>query len=190
MKKNKDFKAWVLYYSKNKNLVHFMALLKVADKSFLFRENNLPYDDESWNLMPPHGFLEKDYRIVLDSLNYDGLNTDEDILISKTRLVLALHSGVQFDNWVDFFGEDLSLVFARCLVEGCYEEFGINFEDLVKDALRLGLLSKDEFFGVAIMRGNVLRKRYPTEKEEKELENIVRSNSIKVKLQEKMYKYI
>ncbi len=190
MKENKWFRNWVNYYKEDKSLVNFYALLNVADKAYLFRENNLPYDDVSWDLMPAHGFLEKDFRNVLDSMNFDNLVKPEDSLNSKTRLILALKDGVTFEKWLDFFGDDLTLVFARALIEGEYEKFGINFEDIVKSALSLGLLARDEFFGVALMRGNVLGKRYPSVKEEKELESVVKSNKRKISLQEKMYKYI
>lgn len=190
MRDNKSFCAWVQYYSKPNTLINFKALLNTADKSFLFQENKLPYDDKSWDLMPARGFLEKDFLNVLNSFSYDNLVSAEELLLSKTRLILALESGIKFDGWLDFFGDDLTLVFARCLVEGRYEEFGIQFENIIKEVLTLKLIAKNEFFGVALMRGNILKKRYPTEKEEKELDSFVRVNKIKVKIREKIYRYI
>lgn len=192
MKENKDFKLWCDYYKKNSSsLVKFSALLNVADKAWLFRENTMPYDDVSWELMPPRGFLETDFNLILKSLVTDEIIPKDELFLSQTRIAMALYAGVHFKGWIDFFGLDnVTLVFARALLEGGYEEFGIPFEKLVVLALKFNLLEKDEFFGVALMRGNVLKKRYPTDSDELTLNSIVKKNKRKVLIQEKIYKYI
>ena len=65
-----------------------------------------------------------------------------------------------------------------------------HFEDIIKKVLSLKLLAKNEFFGVALMRGNILKRRYPTKDDERELSSLINKNKIKVKIKEKIYMYI
>lgn len=188
---DKSLDAWALYYSnKDKSLIKFNALIEKADKSFLFKKNDFPYDDKIWEILPSNGFLEKDYMTILNSMNYDGLVSKEDSILSKTRMILALNSGIKFEEWLDYFGDDFTLVMARALIEGKYEDFDINFEDLAKFSINCGVLTRDDFFGVALMRGNILGKRYPDEKSEKELKNKILKNKLKTKIQVKLFTYI
>ena len=182
--KDNSLDEWIDFFDSDKSMTKFKALLDIADKSYLFQPNGFPPGDLQGDKIPAYGFLEKDLRLIMDSMNF----VDEDLIKqdlinnAQTRIVLALASGIKFEGWLNYFGDNYTLAVAKSLVEAKYELFDIDLENIVKFAITCGALTRDDFFGVALMRGNILNKRYPTEKELKELKKTISLNKFKVKM--------
>lgn len=176
MKNNeKSLHKWVSFFKGKKTMTSFIHLLRHQDRTFLTQENTFDFEHPYFELIPKWGFLEQDLKKILESLEKEGISCMDE----KTRLVLALSHGVSFKTWKEIYKEDLLHVFIKCLIEGEYEKYGIEYQKIIPDILEKELLEKDDFLAVSVMRGIMLGNRYPDESSQKRLKKEVKINSIK-----------
>ena len=100
---------------------------------------------------------------------------------SMTRIVIAIIKNVNFKPWQEIY-LNLNEAISKSLIEGNYEEYGIELENIISIALSKKLIKKDDFIDIAILRGSILNSRYPTEQEQKKLKIQVFINSIRSKI--------
>jgi len=180
MKTNdKSLDLWLNFFAGKKDFAQFIALLEKTDKTFLSYENNLDHEHPLFDKIPRRGFLEEDFLRVLKGMDADGINSIDE----KTRLVLAMSKGANFKQWKDVYKQDLELVFAKSLIDGKYEEYGVDLEKIIALAIQTEVIDKFEFIGIAVIRGALLADRYPSEEAQHQLEKKVKANKRKVLLQ-------
>ena len=173
---NKSLNKWIAYFNKNKidnNL--FILLCKKLDKSFLCYEHNYDIEHPLFNVIPLLGFLEKDFLTVLNSLDEDKNGAFNE----KTRLVLALSQNVNFSSLRKKYKSYYNLVFERCFLDGYYELYGLEFDKIIKKAIKQKILIIEDALSIALLRGVVLKNRYPNKIELKKLDKLKFKNKFK-----------
>ena len=119
---DKDFDKWIKFFSKEKkSMTQYIKMLKHMDKTFLTR--GFPQDIDAEDLLPLNGLLEDSFVNVIKSEKED-LSQDYNIL------VLAVCHGVSFEGWKTIYKEKIEQVFEKALIEGTYEEYGIELEKI------------------------------------------------------------
>lgn len=175
---NKSLDAWVSFFDSDKKMNKFIALLQTKDKSFLTFENTFDFEHPLFEKISKWGFLEQDLKNILKSSNKEGENCIEE----KTRLILAMAYDVNFKYWHYVYKEELIDVFEKSLIEGQYEKYGIDLEKIIAKAINNHLISKNDFMGIAVLRGIFLQNRYPEEQDLINLEKMIKKNKFKIKL--------
>lgn len=171
---NKDLDNWISFFSKEKkSLTKYINMLKLTDKTFLTK--GFPQDIDSDNVFPLKGLLEQDFIKVLK-------NNEKDLSESHNLLVLAVYYGVNFEPWKHIYKDKLSEVFERSLIEGTYEEYGIDLDKIISIFILKNLIDKKSFMAISFLRGMNLGKKYNTEEKLKLLKNLVKKNYWKIKI--------
>ena len=162
---------WVAYFSqpqeKQDNL-KFIKLLKKLDKRYL---TETPVQLSTFEY-PENGLLEDTFKKIA----FDEENATEN---EKAKIVLALISGVNMKPWLSLYHEKFYEVLEKSLIEGNYEQYGIEAQEAIKQAVGKEYLEKGSFVGVAMLRGMALGTRYPDSESEKALEKLIKKNKMK-----------
>jgi hypothetical protein len=169
---DKDLDKWINFFSKeNKNLIKYIHMLKHNDKTFLTK--GFPQDIDDENLLPLNGLLEKYFIEILK-------NEKKDLTENYNLLVLAVNYNVNFESWKNIYKEKINQVFEESLIQGTYEEFGLELEKIISIFINKGLINKKNFMAIAILRGMNLGKKYNSLEKEKTLKKIIKNNNLKL----------
>ena len=165
---DRDFSIWMNFFCQEKlSLTKFLNLLNKKDTYFLNHPLDVDFDDELYSKIRPGGFLEKDFQEVL-------ANENPKDFYYKTRLAISLSKGLDFSLIKDRIGEkNFYSVIETTLVEGHYEEYGVEFEKLISTVLTKYALPRTSLVDISFLRGANLGSRYPSEKEEQGLKKKV-----------------
>lgn len=170
---NKDLDKWIKFFLSNeKSLTKYMTMLKKLDKTFLTK--GFPQDIDDENLFPLNGLLES---VFVEALKKEKKDLSE----NYNLLILAVCSQVNFDSWKPVYKEKINEVFEKALIEGTYEEFGIELENIISFFINKQLIDKKSFMAISFLRGMQLGKRYDTEEKEQNLKKIIKKNHWKTK---------
>lgn len=171
---DRDFNAWLNFFEKEKpSLTKFLNILNKRDTYFLNHPLDVDFDSELYEKIRPGGFIEKDFQEILANEN------PKDVYY-KTRLVLCMTKGIDFSLIKNRIGEkNFYSVFEMSLIDGHYEEYGIQFEKIISLAIEKYELPRSSLMDVSILRGVNLGSRYPSEKEESSLRKIQFKNKMK-----------
>lgn len=173
---DKSLDTWLkFYHGTNLSSTKFLNLLKKLDKTFLTTSPPKDVEDEINTYLPDNGVLELDFKKVA----YDKVEKNTD---AKTRIVLSMINNVNFEPWKVLYGPLLTEVIENSLIEGDYECLGIEFEKIVYLAIEKNLIDREEFMGIAILRGVLLGSRYGEETAQAELAKLVKKNKLKLAL--------
>lgn len=171
---NKDLDKWINFFScEEKSLTKYIKMLQKSDKTFLTK--GFPQDIDDDNLFPLNGFLEKYFVEILKK-------EKKDLTQAYNLLVLAVYYNVNFESWKPIYKEKINEVFEKALIEGTYEEFGLELEKIISLFITKNLIDKKSFMAIAFLRGMKLGKVYDSEEKEKNLQKIIKKNQWKIKL--------
>lgn len=171
---NKDLDKWIKFFTgEKKSLTKYIYMLKNNDKTFLTKGFHQDVDSEL--VFPLKGFLEESFVKILKKEQKD-LSQDYNLLI------LAAHFNVNFQLWKPNYKEKIYEVFENALIEGTYEEYGVDLDKIISQFIIKNLIDKRSFMAIAMLRGLNLGKRYDTEEKEKLLKKLVSRNNWKLKL--------
>lgn len=171
---NKDLDKWIKFFSsEEKSLTKYIKMLQKSDKTFLTK--GFPQDIDDDNLFPLNGFLEKYFVEILK-------REKKDLTQAYNFLVLAVYYNVNFESWKPIYKDKINEVFEKALIEGTYEEFGLELEKIVSLFIAKNLIEKKSFMAIAFLRGMQLGKVYDTEEKEKNLKKTIKKNQWKIKL--------
>lgn len=171
---NKDLDNWIKLLSKeDKSLTKYIKLLQNTDKTFLTK--GFPQDIDEDNPFPLNGLLEQSFIKALK-------NKEDDLTQEYNLLVLAVYYNVNFEPWKLIYKEKLSEVFERSLLEGTYEQFGLELEKIISIFITKNLIERKSFMAIALLRGMNLGKRYDSEEKNKDLQKLIKKNYWKTKI--------
>ena len=171
---NKSLDKWANYFSSlNKTNTKFISLIKANDKYFLTHSPPKTVEETEY---PDDGLLEEDFRKIAFN------NESENLLDEKSRIVIAIYYNVNLNPWKEKYNEKFYEVMEVSLIEGDYEKYGINFEKVISIVINKGYIEKEDFFGISLLRGMLLSKRYSTQEEEGLLKKTIKFNKIKTLL--------
>lgn len=171
---NKDLDKWIKFFSlEEKSLTKYIHMLQKLDKTFLTK--GFPQDIDDENLFPLNGFLEKYFIEILKK-------EKKDLTESYNLFVLAAYYNVNFESWKAIYKEKVNEVFEQSLIEGTYEEFGLELEKIISLFINKNLIDKKNFMAIAVLRGIHLGKKYDNEEKEKNLQKLIKKNTWKIKL--------
>lgn len=171
---NKDLDKWIKFFStKEKSFTKYIAMLKKLDKTFLTK--GFPQDIDDDNLFPLNGLLES---VFIDTLKKEK----KDLTENYNLLVLAVCYQVNFDSWKPVYKEKINEVFEKALIEGTYEEFGIQLETIISIFINKKLIDIKSFMAISVLRGMQLGKKYDTPEKEELLQKVIKKNHWKTKL--------
>lgn len=170
---NKDLDKWINFFSaKEKSLTKYINLLQKLDKTFLTK--GFPQDIDDDNLFPLNGLLE---TFFIEALKKEK----KDLTENYNLLVLAVCNNVNFENWKPVYKEKISQVFENALIEGTYEQFGIDLEKIISLFITKNLIDKKSFMAISFLRGMHLGKQYDTKEKEDMLQKTIKKNHWKTK---------
>lgn len=151
---DRDLNYWLDFFQEEKgDLTVFKKSLKQKDLFFLNNQINLDYDDENYGIAYPSGFIEKDFQEILKDEN----NEDR---YYNTRLAFIIDEEISLEEIKNRFGEKKFIkVIESVLIFGKYENYGLDFIDLLKKAIKKKYISKENFGDVAFLRGVELGNR-------------------------------
>lgn len=177
MIQERDFNVWFQFFKQQEgSLIQFIRLLKKKDFYFLNHGISLDYDDEKNEYCFPEGFLEKDIIEIIH--NENPKNT-----YFKTRLAIALFFHIDLSNIQEKIGkEQFELVIEKTLIDGEYEQYGIEFSKIIQIVLEKKYISRNSLVDISFFRGVHLGSKYNNKKEEKQLKKIVFFNRCKIYL--------
>lgn len=172
---DRDFVIWLNFFDKEKpSLTKFIKLLKEKDHYFLSHPLELDFEHELYEKVRPGGFLEKDFQEIL-------ANENPKESYYKTRLAIAISFNIEFDLIKQRIGDkNFYEVIEKVLIDGHYEQYDIAFEKLISFSIQKFSLPRSSLMDVSFLRGVNLGSRYPSEKEEKQLKNIIFKNKTKI----------
>jgi hypothetical protein len=172
---DRDFKTWLMFFGKKKpSLTKFMHLIHKKDAYFLHHPLDVDFDDELYEKIRPGGFIEQDFQQILANEN------PKDVYY-KTRLAICLTLGLDFSLIKNRIGEEnFFSVLEKCLIDGHYEEYDINFEKLISLVITKYHLPRTSLIDISFLRGVNLGSRYPSDEEEKLLKKKIFTNKIKI----------
>lgn len=173
--RDRDFKTWLMFFSqKRPSLTKFIQLINKKDPYFLHHPLDVDFDDELYEKIRPGGFIEQDFQQVLANEN------PKDIYY-KTRLAICLTLGLDFTLIKNRIGEEnFYSVLEKCLIDGHYEEYNINFEKLIALVIKKYDLPRTSLVDISFLRGVNLGSRYPSDIEDKILKRKQFKNNIKI----------
>lgn len=170
---NKDLDKWIKFFStEEKSLTKYMSMLQKLDKTFLTK--GFPQDIDDENLFPLNGLLESFFVEVLKK-------EKKDLTENYNLLVLAVCYQVNFDSWKPVYKEKMNEVFEKALIEGTYEQFGIELEKIISLFINKNLIDKKSFMAISFLRGMHLGRKYDTPEKEQLLQKIIKKNHWKTK---------
>lgn len=171
---NKDLDKWIKFFSsEKKSLTKYIYMLQKLDKTFLTK--GFPQDVDDDNLFPLNGFLEKAFIDILKK-------EKKDLSQECNLLILAVYYNVNFESWKEIYKDKVNEVFEKALIEGTYEEFGLDLEKIISTFVIKNLIERKSFMGISFLRGIQLGKIYKTEEDEKSLQKTIKKNQWKIKL--------
>lgn len=173
--KDRDFNIWLNFFEKEKpSLTKFISLLNKKDLYFLNHPLEVDFENELYEKIRPGGFMEKDFQEILK-------NENPKETYYKTRLALCLLKKINFDIIKKRIGKNNFYdVIEKSLIDGHYEEYGVQFEKLVSLAINFYLLPKTSLIDIAFFRGVSLGLRYKSKKDENKLKGKVFINKVKI----------
>jgi hypothetical protein len=171
---DRDFNIWLDFFSKSKpSLTKFSSYLNKKDTYFLNHPLDVDFDHELYSKIRPGGFMEQDFQEIL-------ANENPKEIYYKTRLSICLLKGLDFSLVKERIGEEnFYSVIEKSLIDGHYEEHGVEFEKLIAVALAKYDLPRTSLVDISFLRGVSLGSRYPSEREEQELKKKVFKNKLK-----------
>jgi hypothetical protein len=172
---DRDFKTWLMFFdSKKPSLTKFINLINKKDPYFLHHPLDLDFDDELYEKIRPGGFIEQDFQEIL-------ANENPKEIYYKTRLAICLTLGLDLSLIKNRIGEEnFYSVLEKCLIDGHYEEYNINFEKLISLAITKYQLPRTSLIDISFLRGVNLGSRYTSEQEDKALKQKILLNKIKI----------
>lgn len=163
---------WLVFFSKpNKSNTQFIKMLQNLDVTFLTKT---PTELSQFDY-PDNGLLET----IFKKIAFDNDSKDFD---SKAKIIIGLVNNINYLPWLAKYKDTFYEVMERALIEGNYEEYGIQSEYAIKIAVEKGYIEKESFMGVAMLRGMLWGSRYPDKLAEKKLERIIKKNKFKILL--------
>lgn len=151
---DRNFSYWLNYFEKNKpSLAEFFVAIDKKDTYFLNNEMPLDYNDELYEKVYPAGFIEGDF--IKASLDND------DTWYYQTRIALYLFKGLNLDLLRKRISEEsFSATVGECLINGRYEEFGIEFYQIMTVLFKNKIVSMDNLMDWGFLYGARLGETY------------------------------
>ncbi len=151
---DRDLNYWLDFFQEEKgDLTIFKNALKQKDLFFLNNPINLDYDDENYGIAYPGGFIEKDFQEILKDEN----NEDR---YYNTRLAFIIDEEISLEEIKNRIGEKKFIkAIESVLIFGKYENYGLDFIELLKKSIKKKYMPKENFGDVAFLRGVELGNR-------------------------------
>lgn len=151
---DRNFSYWLNYFERSKpSLAEFIVAMETKDTYFLNHEMPLDYNDDLYERIYPAGFIEGDFI----KANSEG--EDRDYYL--TRIALYLYKGLNLtilktriseESFVETIGE--------ALMKGKYEEFGIEFHQIMTVLFKNKLVGMDNLMDWGFFHGTRLGETY------------------------------
>lgn len=148
------------YYIKfhEKTIEHNLFTLAGIKAEYLHIPSPFTFDDERYEYYPNHGWIEQDYNQMLT------LNLDKEKDKNNFRLLAANFVRVIIDEpkilqkFKEFPHFDAILEFS--LIEGLYEYFNINIEDILLKCVQQKVLSSGDCGLITVAKGLIFKQWY------------------------------
>lgn len=151
---DRNFSYWLNYFERSKpSLAEFIVAMEIKDTYFLNHEMPLDYNDDLYERVYPAGFIEGDF------IKANSVGEDRDYYL--TRIALYLHKGLNLtilktrisqESFVETIGE--------ALMKGKYEEFGIEFHQIMTVLFKTKLVGMDNLMDWGFFHGTRLGETY------------------------------
>lgn len=167
---NQALDEWAKFFKGKKNNTRFIYLLKKIDKYFLTISPPQVIGELEF---PENGLLEDSFRSI-------AFHDDIDNNDNKNKIVLAIDNNVNLKPWMIKYNEKFVEVIEKSFIEGDYEKYGIDFENVLVKAIAKEYIQKEDFMGIALLRGILWGSRYDSVLKEEQLKKQIKRNKIKL----------
>lgn len=153
---DKDFSYWFNYFKQYKpSLNEFMAALDIKDSYYVNNDSQADFNDVLYEDVFQGGFIEGDFRKIMRASEGD------DVDYYKTRIALFLYKGLDLKDLNKVLKADvIEEIIGDCLINGKYEEYGIEFHNIMSVIFKNKVCSIDSMMDWGFLYGTRLGEQY------------------------------